>query len=197
METGPWNWLEITKLVAGLLTPVALSIFGIYIHRVTKRFESLQWCGQKLIEKRLVIYDDLTPHFNDLLCYFTYIGCWKELNPPDVVALKRVLDKKIHLASPLFSPTFFTACENFQALCFETYTGWGQDALLRTHFQRRKDARPNDWIVAWEDSFCNSVADPKEIRNAYTQLMEVFAADIDVHPSFVIPPSGRIPHNVA
>ena len=68
MEAGPWNWLEVAKLAAVLLMPVALAVFGVYIHRVTKRFEHLQWRSQKLIEKRLAIYDDLAPHFNDLLC---------------------------------------------------------------------------------------------------------------------------------
>ena len=198
MEAGPWNWLGVAKLAAGLLMPVALAIFGIYIHRVTKRFEHLQWRSQKLIEKRLAIYDDLAPHFNDLLCFFTYVGSWKELNPLDVVAQKRELDKKIYLASPLFSASFFQACEKFQSLCFETYTGWGQDARLRTQFQRRKDARKTDWVGEWEKCFsdASSVADPKEIREAYANLMEIFAVDIGVHSSFAIPPSGRLPKNI-
>ena len=38
MNPSPWNSLEIAKLLAGLLTPAALAAFGIYIHRVTKRF---------------------------------------------------------------------------------------------------------------------------------------------------------------
>jgi hypothetical protein len=37
-------------------------VLGIYIHRVTKRFEHLQWRSQKLVEKRLAVYDDLAPH---------------------------------------------------------------------------------------------------------------------------------------
>lgn len=197
MEAGPWNWLEVAKLIAGLLIPAALAYFGVYIHRVTKRFEHLQWRSQKLIEKRLSVYDDLAPHLNDLLCYFTYVGCWKELNPPDVVELKRRLDKKIYLASPLFSDTFFKACEKFQTLCFQTYTGWGEDAKLRTQFQRRKEAR-SDWQADWEECFCDatSVCDPKEIKEAYASLMKVFAEDIGVHSSFSMPSLGRLPHNI-
>jgi len=197
MEAGPWNWLEVAKLVAGLLVPAALAGLGIYIHRVTKRFEHLQWRSQKLIEKRLTVYDDLAPHLNDLLCYFTYVGCWKELNPSDVVELKRKLDKKIYLASPLFSKEFFKACEKFQTLCFQTYTGWGEDAKLRTQFQRRKEARA-DWKTDWEKCFCdaNAVSDPKEIKDAYASLMKVFADDIGVHVSFAMPSLGRLPNNI-
>jgi hypothetical protein len=196
INPSPWNSLEIAKLVAGLLTPAALAAFGIYIHRVTKRFEHLQWRSQKLIETRLKIYDDLAPQLNDLLCYFTYVGCWKDLDPPAVVAMKRIMDKKIFLAAPLFSESFFAACMEFQNLCFETYTGWGRDALLRTPFQRRKEARPNDWKAEWNECFSDCASDPKSIKAAYKKVMEAFATDIGVHPSFVVPHSGRIPGNI-
>jgi hypothetical protein len=196
MSAGPWNWLELAKLLAALLTPAALAIFGIYVHRVTKRFEHLQWRSQKLVEKRLDIYDDLAPLLNDVLCYFTYVGSWKDLDPPRVVALKRTIDKKIHLAAPLFSETFFAASMEFQSLCFETYTGWGRDALLKTKLQRRKEARPNDWKEEWAECFSNSESDPKEIRRTYFKIIESFAVDIGVHPSFVVPLSGGVPGNI-
>jgi hypothetical protein len=196
MDPGPWNSLEVAKLAAGLLTPTAITLFGIYIHRVTKRFDHLQWRSQKLVERRLVVYDDLAPHFNDLLCYFTYVGLWKELDPPAVVALKRVIDKKIHLAAPLFTDAFFEACTRFQALCFQTYTGWGLDARLRTQFERRRQARPNDWRKEWDSYFGDSMSDPGEIRTAYKVLMEAFASDIGVHDDAVIPGSGKVPANI-
>jgi hypothetical protein len=196
MDTGPWNSLEIAKLAAGLLTPAALAGFGVYIHRVTKRFEHLQWRSQKLIEKRLAIYDDIAPHFNDLLCYFTYVGCWKELDPPAVLALKRTLDRKIHLAAPLLSESFFDVSLNFLSLCFETYAGWGRDALLRTHFERRQQARPSDLNVEWNECFSQSPSDPQAIRDKYGEVMRALAADIGVLPSFVVPHSGRVPANI-
>src|SRR5436190_72718 len=95
-----WSSLEIVKLLVSVVTPLVVAVVGIYLSRVAKRFEHLQWRNQRLIEKRIVIYDDLAPHFNDLLCYFTFVGCWKELLPSDVVALKRTVDKKIYLAAP-------------------------------------------------------------------------------------------------
>ncbi|HWD26172.1 MAG TPA: hypothetical protein VG387_03340 [Rhizomicrobium sp.] len=104
MEAGSWNWLEVARLSAGLLTPVAVGFLGVYLNRVSKRFEMRQWQSQKLTEKRLAIYDELAPTFNDLLCFFTYVGSWRDINPPVVVSWKRVIDKKVNLASPLFSP---------------------------------------------------------------------------------------------
>jgi hypothetical protein len=196
LNPSPWNSLEIAKLTAGLLTPAALAFFGVYIHRLTKRFEDLQWRSQKLIETRLKIYDELAPQLNDLLCYFTYVGCWKDLNPPEVIALKRTIDKKVFLAAPLFSESFFSACMEFQNLCFETYSGWGRDALLRAQFERREKARPNEWKAEWKECFSDSASDPKAIRAAYKEIMEAFAVDIGVHPSFVVPHSGRVPGNI-
>lgn len=196
MQTDPWNSLELAKLIAGLLTPVSLAIFGIYVHRVTKRFEHLQWRSQKLVEKRLAIYDDLAPHFNDLLCYFTYIGKWRDLDPPEIVKLKRIMDKKIYLAAPLFSAEFFAACMAFQGLCYETYNGWGRDASLRTNSQRRSQARAKDWEIEWDEYFSANVADPHEIRSAYKRVMEAFAQEIGVHAAFAVPVSEKVPANV-
>jgi len=102
MDAGNWNWLEFAKLGVGILTPIAIVVAGIYVHRITKRFEHFQWRGQKLIEKRLAIYDEIAPLINDVLCYYTYVGAWRDFDPPQIVALKRTIDRKIDLSAPLF-----------------------------------------------------------------------------------------------
>lgn len=181
MDLGPWNWLETTKILASLLVPVALASFGIYIHRITKRFEHLQWRSQKLTEKRLVIYDDLAPKLNELLCYYTYVGNWRDTTPLEVIAMKREIDKKIYLAAPLFSKSFFASCINFQDLCFETHTGWGNDSRLRTAFDRRRDAWLKGWNSEWEGCFSNEPVDPDLVRKSYHHLMKEFSKEIGVH----------------
>lgn len=130
MEPGNWTWLEAAKLAIQALTPAAIALLGVYIHRVTKRFEHNQWRSQKLIEKRLAIYDSLAPLLNDVFCYFTYVGKWKESTPADIVALKRKIDKELHLAAPLFSDDWYRSISAFQNTCFETFTGWGRDDSL-------------------------------------------------------------------
>jgi hypothetical protein len=177
----PWNSLEIAKFVASILTPIAIVMLGIYVHRVTKRFEDFQWKSQKLIEKRIAIYDDLAPLFNDLLCYFTYVGSWKELRPTDVISLKRKIDRQTHLAAPLFTTSFFQACQNFQHLCFRAYTGWGMDARLRTNWAHRKEVQ-SDWHDDWERYYCapEDVTDPSQIQAAYAKVMNEFAINIGV-----------------
>ncbi len=196
MDVGPWNWLEVAKIAASLLIPIAIASLGIYVHRITKRFEHLQWRSQKLIEKRLAVYDELAPQFNDLLCYFTYVGCWRDLDPPKVVALKREIDKKIHVAAPLFTEDFYRRCINFQNLCFESYAGWGVDARLRTQFQRRQESRVGTWKQEWEDCFSPEPTEPGQILGAYRKVMEALARDVGVHAEFVIPNAGRVPSGV-
>lgn len=50
MNAGEWTWLEVAKIVVGILMPLTLAVVGVALHRVTKRFEHLQWRGQKLLE---------------------------------------------------------------------------------------------------------------------------------------------------
>src|SRR5206468_3623591 len=109
---------------------------------------------------------------------------------------KRVIDKKIHLAAPLFSAEFFKACMHFQDLCYEPYTGWGRDALLRTTIQRRQQVRGNDWRSEWDRCFSSSSADPMAVQQAYKRLMTVFSNDIGVHRSARVPDPGAVPGNI-
>ena len=196
MKTGDWTWIEVAKLIATLFTPITIAIFSIVIHRITKRFEHSQWRSQKLIEKRLNIYDDLSPHFNDLLCYFTYVGTWKEMAPSSIVSLKRTMDKKIHLATPLFSRSFYDACSKFQVLCFEMHGSWKDSPLLRTHMERRKEAYPKEWQEDWNICFGSSPTPLTDIKNAYVKVMESFAREIGVHDSYFIPVLKTNPINV-
>jgi hypothetical protein len=192
-----WNSLEIAKLAASVLTPIAIAGLGIYVHRVTKRFEDSQWRSQKLIEKRIAIYDNLAPLFNDLLCYFTYVGSWKELRPTDVISLKRKLDRQIYLAAPLFTVSFFLACQNFQNLCFQTYGAWGMDARLRTQWGRRKEFQL-EWNDDWKQYYCDSkdVTDPRQIQIAYKRIMNEFATNFGVSSDAEAITIGIAPQNI-
>src|SRR5580693_6333222 len=91
--------IEILKLV---VPPLAVVLVGYFLNERLKTFEHYQWRNQKLIEKRISIYDDLAPLFNDLLCYYTYIGTWKEVTPIDILNKKREIDRRVNIARHLF-----------------------------------------------------------------------------------------------
>ena len=195
MPDGPWDKLEVAKLFVSLLTPIAVAVIGFFISRRIKQLDHSQWRSQKLIEKRLSVYDDLVPDLNQLFCYFTYVGSWRDMNPPDVVVLKRKIDKKIYLAAPLFSKDFYEKSTTFIRNCFQTYNDWGRDATLKTKFQRRKESRP-DWKVEWDNCFASTETDQEAIKKAYRQAVEAIARDIGVHDEFVVPPTGRSPTDI-
>lgn len=190
MELGQWTWLEIAKLGTQALTPFLVVGLGIYVHRITKKFEYVQWQNQKLIEKRLSIYDKLATELNDLLCYFTYVGKWKDVKPPEVVSKKREIDKQIYLSAPLFSQDFFNACHQFQSLCFDTYNGMGKDAKLRTKYDERAKAMGTAWDSSWAECFSDRSPHPAEdeLRTAYQKVMDVFASEIGAKESARIIP---------
>jgi hypothetical protein len=88
------------------------------------------------------------------------------------------------------------ACINFQNLCFEIYTGWGEDAKLKTQIRRRQQALGAKWDHAWDHMFSDSIADPKQIRDAYMDVMTCFSKEIGINKELCVPLPGKIPCNI-
>lgn len=111
-----WNSLEVVKLLIGVLTPLSVAAFGWFISHRLKRFELMQWSNQKLVEKRLTLYDFLAPRLNKLLCFYTWIGDWKDISPQDVVKTKRDLDQSMYI-SGISSTTTCTTAISLSFIC--------------------------------------------------------------------------------
>jgi len=191
-----WTSLEVVKLIVSGLTPVMVIITGLFLNKRLKQFEHKQWRNQKLIEKRLNVYDDLAPLLNDILCYYTYVGNWKENTPTEIINLKRTIDKKVYLAAPLFCKEFFDACMTYMNVCYESYTGWGQDARLKTKIQRRQDSFGAKWNKEWNQAFCtDNCPEPREVRLAYLNIMNIFSQEIGLHDN-CLDVTGQIPENI-
>ena len=119
----PWNSLEIAKLVVSASIPVVVAMVGYVLNWSIKRIEHKQWTNQKVLEKRLLIYDRVVPLLNDLLCYHCYIGNWKEISAKKIIENKRTLDKEINVYASLFSNGLLPKYERFIRLYFEINTG--------------------------------------------------------------------------
>jgi hypothetical protein len=80
---------------------------------------------------------------NDLMGYLTYIGRWKELTPPDVVATKRDADRPFYSIAPLFSESAVEAYQGFLDQCFNIGDIRRTDdgAVLQVHGKGDKDRR--------------------------------------------------------
>ena len=116
---------------AAILVPIVVVAFGYVISRRLRKLESQQWRSQELIAARLRYYREIAEPLNDLMCYFTFIGPWKKLTPPDVISLKRSLDKTFYTLVPFFDVNTKKSYDRFMDLCFASYGRWGEDARLR------------------------------------------------------------------
>ena len=117
--------LEIAKLLVGALTPIVVAVPGYWLNRRLKSLESAQWAQQKIVERRIQAYDELAPALNKLFCFFGYVGGWKEIEPPTMIALKRTLDERAHISAPLFDRDFLKVYNELLERCFTTFGGWG------------------------------------------------------------------------
>jgi len=167
------------------LTPVLILVFGIWVTQIVERFKASIWANQKVVEKRIEIYDELAPLLNDIYCYFYFVGNWKELSPRQVIDIKRTVDKKVFVYSPLFSPQFLDVYQEFIRLTFEHYVGAGLDARLRTSADRYDDRRssfPGQWDSSWDRMFSapGEQSDQDAVRKAYEKLMATFSSELGI-----------------
>lgn len=200
-ESQAVTWVEGLSALAAVITPIAVVALGLLVNKRLKQVEEQQWRGRALIEARLNYYTELAGDLNDLLCFFTFIGGWKELTPPSIVSLKRTIDRKFHLYQPFFSEKSATSYSEFMNCCFRTFGDWGADAHLRTGFGRRKEALGDEWDDNWNQLFEYSEETPisadalREIRMRYVDLVAQLVDDIQLtnsRPDYV---SARISLN--
>ncbi|MEL6106486.1 MAG: hypothetical protein AAFU85_10630 [Planctomycetota bacterium] len=183
---NPWNSLEVIRLITGLLIPAALLFVGVWMDRRIKEIEHRQWSNQKIIEKRLEVYEKITPQLNEMMCFFVRIGTWKEYAPTCIIDKKRDLDRIAYIYAPLFSPRFLETYNDFMALCFATERGAGKDAQLRTECEHYRDAYVGNgtetWQEQWDDCFTGTeeAAEKKEVHRAYDRLLKRIAVEIGV-----------------
>ena len=184
MSDNPWNSLEVVKIIVSVLTPLSVLVFGWLINRRLKKLDHVQWSNQKLIEKRLALYDETSPLINKLYCFYMWVGYWKDITPEDVIKSKRILDKTINIYRHILGERFYNEYEALTKLLFKTYTGPGQDAKIKSYAACREGDRTKDasydWNNDWYEDFVteNEVADLKEIDRQYHKLMNVFRYSI-------------------
>lgn len=183
---NPWNSLEWAKLLVAILTPLSVVLFGWFVSRRLKRLELVQWSNQKLIEKRLMVYDAVAPLLNKLLCFYTWVGYWKDISPSDVIKAKRDIDQTFHIYRPLFDEEVYNAYQAYIRLLFKTFTGAGMDAKIRANLRGRDGDRTThctyEWDPGWVRCFSETdVVSETEVREHYNRLMQELRRSLGVH----------------
>lgn len=178
--------LNLIQTVAAVSVPIVGAIIGYKLNHRLKLYEASQWRNQELIKARLEYFGQLAPMLNDLMCYLTFIGRWKELTPPDVIAIKRDADRLFYSVAPLFSQAAVTAYQDFLGVCFTTHNRWGADARICSGFMRRREASRQPWRVEWEQLFTLQEGDAIQansmtaVRAAYDKLLATLVDDIEL-----------------
>lgn len=186
-----WNSLEMTKLAVPIVSSLILAVVGLQISKDLATFKSAIDRNDKMIDsvvqKRMKLYDEIGTKLNGIFTYYMYIGRWKEMSPEDVIKSKRQLDEIIYTYQPFFSQEFIDIYRKLEEEMFESYTGWGNDAKLRTQALHR-DAyySPADKTLSWDPKWSSAFTDKdntRAIRETYSKLITLLPQELAI-PQF-------------
>lgn len=172
MDTAPWNSLEAVKLAAAFVTPLLVLILGIFINNTIKSAE-------RSTALRSEIYKRVGEDLNSIYSYLAFIGEWKDLTPPDLIAKKRAVDKAMYTYKPFFSEELFATYETFMAEAFSTFGSAGTDAKIRSDITSADGDRRvhgKAWQENWESRFTKG--DRTAQKKAYERFLNQLARDL-------------------
>jgi hypothetical protein len=175
--------LKIATLVVDALTPITVAALGVFIARAGRRIEQVRWANQMVVTRRLDIFGQLAPGLNQLLCFATFVGGWKEIQPQQAIALKRQLDETMYANRLLFSDQLFAAYHQFMTALFAMYATTDADAHVRAPIDSEWGSRRN--MPWWEDSMTalfstDSPGGIGDIQAAHDQLAQRFRTELYV-----------------
>ncbi len=178
-----WTSVQIVTLAVDALTPLTVAGLGIFVARASRRIEQVQWANQTVVTHRLNIFAKLAPGLNKLLCFATFVGSWKEIDPPRAIAIKRELDEIMYANKVLFSDQLFAAYHEFMTTLFAMYATTDADAHLRAPIDSQWGDRRN---MPWWDQSMTALFSPasivalEDVQAAYDELTQRFRAELYV-----------------
>ena len=133
---GTDQWIDIADVAVRAITALAVLYIGHLLSSRARRIEERVSLGERLIEVRIELFNKAAIELNDIFCYLSYVGDWRELTPSEIVGRKRALDKLIFGNVPFFSSGLVAAYEHFMAVAFVTPQGRGTSARIRANIDR-------------------------------------------------------------
>lgn len=191
------SWADALAAIGSIATPLLVLIFGSLLAYRQNR-------SQKIQQARLDYYKALAPDLNQLMCYLTFIGTWKDMSPPEVIELKRRLDSNFYVASPLFSPMVQEAYDELMEVSFKTFGAWGTDAKIRSSAFRRRTSwhsATRNWEPEWDTYFelDDQATISKETlntyRSKYDKMLSALVKDLAISRTRVDYTTARVSLN--
>ena len=170
-------WVEYARLAASILTPLTVLGIGYFLNRRLKSIDDAQWQNRKVVEKRLEIFDQLAPGLNQIFCFVMWVGYWKDVSPRDAVETKRDLDKTVNIYRHLLSEEFYDAYNEYIHSIFETFSGAGHNAKIRSTIESVDGDRRKHTNYEWEDEFDTWFSEDltltrQEVKKKYVAVMD-------------------------
>jgi hypothetical protein len=184
-----WNSLQYATLAVDALTPLTVAGLGYFVARTSRRLEQVRWANQTVVTRRLEIFSEIAPALNKLLCFATFVGRWKEIEPQHAIDLKRRLDETMYANRVLFSDELLAAYHEFMSAQFAMYATTDADAHLRAPIDSQWGNRRN--MTWWKESMTSlfsatstdstaSAASIDLIQSTHDRLAECFRTDLYV-----------------
>jgi len=120
--------------------------------------------------ERIALLDEALPQLNSLYCYFVWVGDWKDLSPPEILSIKRRLDRLFYANRPFFSGDTLVKYEEFMEVLFKLHNEPGTNARLRTGLTSRFGSREENYTGTWQDGWARSFA-PEAERTSRQAVM--------------------------
>jgi hypothetical protein len=186
-DVGGWTSVDVATLIVAGLTPVTVTVLGVLLARGARRVAALQQANERVVERRVEVFDLVAAQLNRLLCFATFVGRWKEISADKALEFKRDLDEVMYANRPLFGAELFEAYRAFMACLFAMYATVDGDALIRCQIRSQWGDRSN--LPWWDPAMAARFTDtqdatrtttPQQAEAAYHRLSAAFRDDLYV-----------------
>ncbi len=179
-----WNSLERSKIIVGLLTPIAIFLFTWQTNKNINESNKIEDNNKRVFQQRQDIYNKIGPLLNDIYSYYMYVGQWKQLSPIEIIEHKREIDKIIFTNIPYFDTAskFIKSYTTFMEAAFRTNQGWGKDAFLRTNWELHRSAFDTNlikWNNTWNSGFTGE-DNRIELKAQYFSLLRQVSSELNL-----------------
>lgn len=161
------------------ITPVVILVLGIWAKNIATKHENRTSLHNRVIEKRVDVYELVGKDLNDIFCFVVRVGNWKQLTPEEIVKKKRAVDQLMYINRPYWSDKSFTSYTSFMTSAFEVYSGSGQDAKIKADFEKYKTIEINQ--DDWAPYFSDKTSDTKALWRKFRVLMKSLSHEFGFH----------------
>jgi hypothetical protein len=156
--------------------PLVLAVFGYLIQQKLSEQDRAWKTSQRVIDRRLQVYDSIGRDLNRIYCFVQDVGTWKEDTPEKVIGYKRSIDGQMHAHRAIWPRDTFAAYVDYMdRSAFLIFQGVGSDPRIRTG-----DGQKRIGVVGWKSDWSAQLTgerDPNH-RQKYERLVDLISRDL-------------------